>query len=180
VHALRSRTALRLGGLALTAGILLQGLEAAGGPAGLRAWLGPGAPALTVPLQALVAASPLPSDALCVANGAVYGFGVGALLSWLGWWLGALLEFALGRRARGDFDLAATLARLPGFLRRLPVGHPLFLIAARQLPWIGGSMSTFVPGAAGVPLLRLAWCQAIAILPAALLSAAIGAGLFAR
>ena len=88
-------------------------------------------------------------------------------------------RFFLGRRLRGDFDLEPQLQRLPRFLRRFPVDHPAFLILARQVPWAGGHLTTLVPGAMGVPFLRNAWCNAIGIVPAAILTAGAGAGLLA-
>ena len=100
-------------------------------------------------------------------------------LNWLGWWLASHLEFFLGRRLRGDFDIERKLERLPRWLRRFPVEHPVFLIFARQVPWAGGHLTTLVPGAMGVPFFRSAWCNAIAIIPAAILTAGLGAGLLA-
>jgi uncharacterized membrane protein YdjX (TVP38/TMEM64 family) len=121
--------------------------------------------------------TPVPSDFISIANGAAYGFLLGTGLSWLGWWLAALAEFGLGWWARKDFDLTTSLDRLPDWLRRFPVGHPVFLIGARQVPWLGGHITSFVPGAAGVGLRRYVWCSAIAIVPGAIVMAGIGAGL---
>ena len=61
-------------------------------------------------LQAIVAVTPFPSDVLCVANGTVYGLWLGAFLSWVGWYLAALIEFGIGRRARSDFSIEDGLA----------------------------------------------------------------------
>lgn len=161
--------------LAMTA---LWWVNSIGGLEEFRRQYGRTAPILTTPLHMAVASLPIPTDVFCVANGALYGFWIGALLSWIGWYGAALVKFSLGRRARQDFNVEAGMKKLPQFLQRFPVGHPAFLIGSRMIPWLGGNVSTYLPGAAGVPLSRHLWCSAIAIVPGALLTAGVGAGLF--
>jgi len=150
-----------------------------GGPAELRAefsrMFGPSAPLVTVNLHIVLAITPFPSDLISIANGAMYGFPLGAGLSWFAWWIAALLEFGLGRRTRKDLHLEEATDRLPHWLRRFPVEHPVFLIVGRLVPWVGGHATTFVPGAAGVSWRRYVWCSAIGIIPGALLMPYIGA-----
>lgn len=153
-------------------------VDSIGGPRAFRAHYGRVAPALIVPVHVAVASLPVPTDVICVANGALFGFWAGAVLSWLGWYGAALVKFSLGRRARLDFDIESGMKKMPRFLQRFPVGHPAFLIGSRMIPGVGGSVSTYLPGAAGVPLSRHLWCSAIAIIPGALLTAGVGAGLF--
>jgi uncharacterized membrane protein YdjX (TVP38/TMEM64 family) len=166
-------------GLLLTAYLLVSWVDSVGGPEAIRERYGVMAPAITSSIQILVAPTPFPSDVICVAQGALYGFWFALGLNWLGWWLAAHIEFLLGRRLRGDFDLESRIGRLPRWLRRFPVEHPVFLIFARQVPWAGGHLTTLVPGAMGVPFIRSAWCNAIGIIPAAVLTAGVGAGLLA-
>lgn len=156
---------------------LLRWSEAYGGPGGLWETFGWWAPVLSVPLHALVAVTPLPSDIVGMANGALYGFWFGALLSWLGWYLASFGQYAIGRRARCDFDLDTWLARAPAWIRRLPVEHPLFLILSRFVPYAGGHLATLVPGAMRVPLRRYAWCTAVALVPQSMAMAGAGAGM---
>lgn len=162
----------------LVAGFALaRWVDRIGGPAAVRARFGAAAPLLTGGVQIAVTPTPFPTDILCIAHGTLYGFWPGAGLNWLAWWLAALLEYGLGRRARRDFDLERHRARLPRWLRAFPADHPVYLIGARQIPWAGGHLTTFVPGALGVPFRRHAWCAALAILPGAFIWAALGAGL---
>lgn len=147
------------------------------GPAVVRESLGSWAPLVTVPVHVIVALSPIPSDVISIANGAVYGFVWGVALSWLGWWIAAILEFGLGYRVRADFQFDKHTGRIPKWLRRFPVEHPVYLIAARQIPWAGGHLTSFIPGASGVSLRRFLWCSAIAVIPGAIVMSAIGAGL---
>jgi len=147
------------------------------GPKDVHRLLGQWAPLLTVPIHIIVALSPIPSDIISIANGAVYGFVTGTVLSWFAWWIAAILEFGLGYRVRTDLHIVDHTEKIPKWMRRFPVSHPLYLIGARQIPWIGGHITSFVPGASGVPLKRFVWCSAIAVIPGAIVMAAIGAGL---
>ena len=85
-------------------------------------------------------------------------------------WHGLIAALLLGLAA-------PALARSPERLRRFPVGHPFFIIGARYVPYAGGHLSTLLPGALRVDLVRFAWCTAIAIVPSSLVVAAVGAGL---
>jgi len=158
------------------AGWLTQWM-ASNDPASLREAFGLSAIAVTLPVHVVLAMTPFPADLMAIANGAVYGLLLGTVLSCLGWWFAALLQYGLGRRARADFDLENNTSRIPGWLKQFPVDHPLYLICCRQVPWLGMHIGSFVPGAAGVGLRRFAWCSAIGVIPGSLLMTAIGAGL---
>jgi len=142
-----------------------------------RESLGPMAMAVTLPIHVVLALTPFPSDFVAIANGAMYGFAVGTPLSCFGWWIAAIIQFWIGRRARSDLELESVGARLPQWLRRLPDDHPLYLMGVRQVPWLGMHLGSFVPGAAGVPFRRFLWCSAFGVIPGSLLMTAIGAGL---
>ena len=140
--------------------------ERIGGAQGIWSRYGALAPIISVPLHTVLAVSPIPSDAVPIANGPLYGLWLGAAFSWLGWYAAAFIQFGLGRRLGMDFELDSHRARMPPLLRRLPIAHPAYLIGARLLPWVGGHITTWLPGAAGVPLRRFAWCTALSIVPA--------------
>lgn len=156
---------------------ILRLLEHLGGPHGIWERFGMFAPMISTPLHSMVALSPVPSDPLAIANGAVYGFWLGAALSWTGWWAAAMIQFFVARRLGRDWDVAGHIQKLPSWLRRFPVGHPAFLIGVRLVPVAGGHIGSIVPATMGVPAARVAWCAAVAIVPGAFLSAAIGVGL---
>lgn len=139
---------------------------------------GPLAPLLSVPIHVVLSATPFPSEMIGLANGAVYGFWLGTLCSWLGWWCGAILEYGLLRRGTRQIGARVEFERLPGWLRRFPVGHPFFLIVGRQIPF-GFHLVNVFAGVAGVPPARFVFCAAVSNLPYALLSAAMGAGVVA-
>ncbi len=142
-----------------------------------RTALGPFAPLITVPIHIVVSLTPFPSDVITIANGAIYGFVLGASLSWIGWWLAALIAFAIGRLLATEVDFDEQMAKMPDWIRRFPVGHPVFLIFGRQIPWAGGHLTTWLPGALGVPFRRFLWCSAIAVIPGAITLSGVGAGI---
>ncbi len=164
-------------GVVLVGVVLMRWVDALGGPAGVWERFGLLAPAISVPLHAVLAVTPFPSDVMGVANGAVYGFWGGALLSWAGWFAASFVQYGIGQRVQKDFDVAGWMARSPTRLRRFPVSHPVFLIGARYVPYAGGHLATLLPGALGVQLRRFAWCTAVALVPQSLVMAGIGAGL---
>ena len=157
-------------------GVLVWALRSLGGVEAMRDRFGLYSAVLVVPVHAVVAISPFPSEVLAFGNAAVFGFWPGALLSWTGWMLAALVHYALVRRAALDLDLERHRARLPRWLRRLPVDHPLFLILCRYVPY-GPQLVSTLAGAFRVPVRRFAWCQAVAIVPVALYFAALARGL---
>lgn len=157
--------------------LLVVGVNRLGGPVALRDMLGPGAPLFLIPVHAVVAVSPFPSEVLAVGFTPMYGFWRGAALGWTGWFLAAFLQYYVARLTARDFDFEHARARLPRWLAAFPVDHPAFLIMARWLPW-GPHLVNTAAGVYAVPLARHAWCAALGIVPHALFVSAIGAGIF--
>lgn len=157
-----------------TGWLLLEALDALGGPAALRARWGLGAAFVLVPLQGVVAVSPFPSEAIALAIGAIYGFALGWPFAWAGWLLGALLEYALFRRIAVDAG-PAVAERLPAWLRHIPVEHVLFLVLGRLVPF-GNHAVNALAGSGRVPLWRFVWASALAFLPFSALVAALASG----
>jgi len=174
---LRSRSLQLALGLVLVGATVAYAAQNLGGATLIGTRLGWWAPAATVPLHVLVSLSPMPSDPIVIANGALYGPWLGALLGWCGWYLAAWIRFGIGRRAGRELPIEQWWRRLPSWLQRLPAGHPGVLILSRYIPGVGGELSTLVPGARGVAPWRFAWCTAIAIAPYALALAVFGTAL---
>jgi uncharacterized membrane protein YdjX (TVP38/TMEM64 family) len=152
-------------------------VEALGGPGALRGRFGWYAPIVSAALHAPIAASPLPSEPFALSHGPLYGFWLGALVGWAGWFAGSAIEYAVLRRIRSTTLRGLTLAR-PRWAVRVPVQHPAFLIGVRQVPG-GFDVVNVAAALAGVPLARFLWCSAIAQIPTALLVSAAGLGLIA-
>ena len=66
-------------------------LDAIGGADAVRERFGLNAAVVIVPLMAVVAASPAPSEPVAIINGLIYGTVWGAPLNWLGWMLAGVL-----------------------------------------------------------------------------------------
>jgi uncharacterized membrane protein YdjX (TVP38/TMEM64 family) len=160
----------------VTAAALLW-VDSIGGPQAIRQRYGLAAPAVSLAAHALVAVTPagelLPWG---VVNGTLYGFALGSLLTWIASTASSLVQYALARSLARELDLERLRAGLPAWLRRFPVDHPAFLIAARWLP-VGGPIANVAAGASGVMPLRIACCALVGGAPPALVMAALGAGL---
>lgn len=157
--------------------LVIAWVQLEGGPDGLRAHYGIAAPLLWIPMQVVVHVTPL-GDFVpwAVLNGSMFGLWLGALATWIAWMGSASAQYAIGRRTAHDLGFEAKLARLPGWLRRLPLEHPVFLIVARSFPLMAGPINV-AAGAARVPFGRVLWCTAVGVLPPALFLAAVGVGL---
>ncbi len=114
---------------------------------------------------------------MAVANGAVWGFWLGAAISWVGWIAASLAQYALVIRVGAGFNVQSRLERLPSAFRRFPVEHPAFQILGRCVPWVGLHLVDVASAVRGVPLRRFATFAAIGQVGPALVMAAIGAGL---
>jgi uncharacterized membrane protein YdjX (TVP38/TMEM64 family) len=163
---------------ALLAGALVIGwVHLEGGPEGIRARYGLAAPAIWIPMQVVVHVTPL-GDFVpwSVLNGSMFGLWLGTFATWLSWMGSASAQYAIGRRTAQDLGWQEKAVRLPAWLRRLPLGHPVFLIVARSFPLMAGPINV-AAGAARVPFFRVLWCTALGVFPPALFLAAIGVGI---
>lgn len=172
----------RSGSAALAATALSLGVAGwivwIGGPEALRERYGPLGPLVSVAAHTLVNLTPA-SDLVpwALANGALYGVALGATFSWLAWLGAAAVHWEIAHRAAAEYDVPGLLARLPRWLQRVPVEHPLFLIAARSLP-TGALVTALVPGALGVSRRRVLACAAVGSVPPSLALAAVGSGVW--
>lgn len=159
-----------------TAGIV-AGVRAAGGPEALALRMGPAAPYLAVPVLALISATPFPSELFVIPLSGIWGFHWGAWMTWLSWLGASFIQYFVARRASRDLALGELDARLPRWLRRFPVSHPVFLICGRWVPW-GPHMVNTAAGLARVDLVRYSWCAVAGITPQAVFISAVGNAVF--
>ena len=135
---------------------------------------GPGAAAASFALLAADVVLPVPSSALMLLNGALFGPFGGMLLSLAGSEAAALLGWAIGRGGGGLLDRAvspASRARVEAFVRERGA---LAVVVTRPVPVVGET-AAILAGAAGMPLARLALAAAIGSVPPALGYALAGA-----
>jgi len=127
--------------------------------------LGPGGFALLLGLMVLHAIVWYPSEIVTTTAGYVYGFAPGLAFALGGWFVAALLSYALGRgvgrpllrRLLGHrFDsLAATIQR----------GGISLLLSGRLIPIVPFALMGYAAGATRVRLWRFSWTTVIGYLP---------------
>ena len=101
---LRSRGLLGIVAVVAAGGLLAAWMRSFGGAELMREQLGPLAALVIIPLQAVVAVSPFPSEVIALVTCTFYGFWGGALLAWCAWFVAAFLQYERGRRMARDFD----------------------------------------------------------------------------
>ena len=119
-------------------------------------------PLISITLQTAFGASPIPTEALTMLNGAMFGPIKGALYSWIGYMLASVIEYYMGKRIRRASDFDGRQIKLPFGLGRFPVDSPWVLILARIVPGYGPKVVGIVGGMYHVPLWRFIWTAAIA------------------
>jgi uncharacterized membrane protein YdjX (TVP38/TMEM64 family) len=151
-------------------------LSSIGGPTALSDRFGALAPLVSIPAHVVLAATPFPSELIGVANGSIYGLWAGTLYGWIAWWSAGMLVYVLARRGAHGVDEAALGRRVPSWLKRFPVEHPVFLIVGRQVPF-GFHAINVMAAIGGVSPRRQMLLSAISNLIYAFLAAATGTGL---
>ncbi|MBV8116849.1 MAG: VTT domain-containing protein [Candidatus Eremiobacteraeota bacterium] len=128
--------------------------------------LGHGATLLAIVVFAIVASAPFSvTDALAIMNGAIFGPWLGSLINTAGLVGAAILGYTLNRHASKMLDLEMYLERLPAWVKRFPVGSPIFLIAVRIIPGFGGTIATATAATFRVPLWVHVWTMCAIAVP---------------
>jgi uncharacterized membrane protein YdjX (TVP38/TMEM64 family) len=139
--------------------------------------IGIAGPVISITLQTVFGASPIPTEPLTMINGAVFGPLRGALYSWVGYMLASVIEYFIGTRIGQASNFKDQREKLPFGLGRFPADSLWFLTLARIVPGYGPKMVGVVGGMYHVPLWRFAWTAAIPNAIGALLFAFGGHGL---
>ena len=122
--------------------------------------------ALAVAVFAVVASAPFSvTDALAIMNGAIFGPLEGSIINAVGLVLAALLGYAVNRHASQMMDLPAYLERLPPWVKRFPVGSPIFLLAVRVIPGFGGTIATATAATFRIPVWVHVWTMCAIAIP---------------
>ncbi|TAM92629.1 TVP38/TMEM64 family protein [bacterium] len=144
----------------------------------LQAWLiaaGPLGPVVSIVIYVALVSSPfVSSDILALLNGAIFGLWEGALVNCVGVMLGGVSTYLIARRTGEFLDIHEDLERLPPWVKRLPVGSPLFLLALRVVPWVGGTIANNVAGFYKISIFRHLWTTAVVAIPVAVFTAYLG------
>ena len=145
---------------------------------GLRTLLeraGPWAPAASIGLMTAHSFVPFPAEVIAIANGVVFGSGLGVLLTWAGAMIGAILSYeiarALGPAARSRLVPLRYQARLDAFVSDSSITT---LLTARLIPIMSFNLVNYAAGLAGVPRWAFVWTTGVGILPLTVLSVLLG------
>lgn len=123
--------------------------------------IGIAGPVISIALQTVFGASPIPTEPLTMINGAVFGPLRGAFYSWVGYMLASVIEYFIGARIGQASHFEDQREKLPFGLGRFPADSPWFLTLARIVPGYGPKMVGVVGGMYHVPLWRFIWTAAI-------------------
>lgn len=118
-------------------------------------------PFISVLLYAILGVSPIPSEALSMINGAVFGVYVGTLIGFTGNMIAAIIEYWIGASLGGVADFEEKKEHLPFGLGRFPADSVWFLLFARMVPGYGGKLVSVIAGVYRVPMWRYLWTAAI-------------------
>lgn len=130
---------------------------------------------LAIAIFAVVASAPFSmTDALAVMNGAIFGPVHGAIVNAIGLVFAALFGYWINTHASRMLDLDPYLARLPGWVKRFPVGSPGFLLAVRVIPGFGGTVATATAATFRVPIWVHVWTMCAIAIPICTLLAIFG------
>jgi uncharacterized membrane protein YdjX (TVP38/TMEM64 family) len=128
--------------------------------------IGPLAYPLAIVIFAVVASAPFSvTDALAIMNGAIFGPVRGTMVDAVGLVLAALLGYWINLHASTLFNLQDSLARLPPWVKRFPVGSPAFLLAVRVIPGFGGTVATATAATFRVPIWVHVWTMCAIAIP---------------
>lgn len=109
---------------------------------------------------------PLPSEFIAIANGIVFGFLVGAMITWIGAMLGAILAFALSRWLGRRFVQAILPARYTVAIDEWTKEQgSQVLLVSRFLPVVSFNLINYAAGLTSVSWWTFLWTTGLGILP---------------
>jgi uncharacterized membrane protein YdjX (TVP38/TMEM64 family) len=131
---------------------------------------GPWAVAVSIGLMILHSFVPFPSEFLTVANGLVFGFGKGVVVTWVGAMAGAVLAFGLARSLGRPFVLRLLSddqeRKLEEWVDRLGTDA---LLVGRFIPAISFNLMNYGAGLSPVSWRTFLWTTGLGILPMTIL-----------
>ena len=143
-------------------------LVAHGQFAALRSYvqsLGAGGLALLVGLMLLHAIIFYPSEIVTTTAGYVYGFWPGLALALVGWYVAALLSYALGRSVGGPLLRKLLGRRFEWLTTTMERGGTSLLLSSRLIPIVPFALVGYAAGATHTSLWRFSWTTVVGYLP---------------
>lgn len=138
---------------------------------------GPWAPGASVLLMIIHTFLPFPAEILIAANGALFGFWIGLVISWVGAMASACLPFGIARTLGGGRTTRliprATLAWVDALVTR---GDWTVALVARFIPLFPFSLFNFALGRTPLTWRTFLWTTGVGVLPAIAAPVAAGYG----
>ena len=134
----------------------------------LRAYvqsLGAGGVALLLGLMVLHAIIFYPSEIVTTTAGYVYGFWPGLALAVGGWYVSALLSYALGRTVGGPVLRRVLGRRFEWLTTTMERGGTSLLLSSRLIPIVPFALVGYAAGATRIGLWRFSWTTVVGYLP---------------
>ena len=129
----------------------------------------------SIALMVLHSFVPFPAELVAFANGMVYGPIWGTVVTWVGAMLGALVAFALARRAgRPLVERFVERRHLERLDRRIAAGSVPVLLLVRLLPVVSFNLVNYGVGLTRVPLWTFLWTTGLGILPPTVVMVVMG------
>lgn len=123
---------------------------------------------LSLVIYTLLGATLVPSELLTVFLINLYGPLVTVLVATVGNTLAAFMEFFVGGSVGDLAEFEKRKAKLPIFLREIPIASPVFILLARMLPGIGPKFVSLACGIYKVPLRTYTWTTLVSNLMGAI------------
>ena len=150
-------------------GVSVKGIEEL-----IRSW-GPWAVGASIGLMVLHSFVPFPAGLLALANGMLYGWFWGTVITWTGAMLGAYVAFGLSRHLGRPFVEVMVpdkhLSRLDDWTARQGGGT---LFVSRFLPVISFNFINYAAGLTNISWLTFTWATGVGILPLVILMVVMG------
>lgn len=129
----------------------------------LRAW-SPWSALASIGLMILHSALPLPGEIIALANAMIFGPTLGAVITWIGAMLGAIVAYVAARYL-GKIQTPLPIdPRLQDRIQRACT-RPTSLLVLRLIPVISFNLINYAAGLCGVGWWTFLWTTAIGILP---------------
>ena len=138
---------------------------------------GPEAPAASILITVINTFLPFPTDLMIVANGAVFGFWTGLLVSMVGAMASACLAFGLARRVGQKTARRLVPEHMLAWVdETVTHGGWRAVLLIQFIPLLPYSLLNFALGLTTVPWRTFLWATAVSILPTDIILVGMGHG----
>ena len=124
--------------------------------------VGPWAPLLAIAAMVIVSFLPLPAETVAIANGMVFGQGMGFVLTWIGAMVAAIIAFGLARwLGRPIVNRVLPKTALEKFEQQVNRRGAVFLLLVRMIPFVPYTVVNYGSGLSPVKFSTYFWTSAV-------------------